>query len=281
MNLNISASLPEARYVVFGGVLVLIAFNLFKIGWFLGLLAVTVPLAWQWVFLWLNKSKFLSPSSLGLSTSESGSGHSQLMAIALCMSVAALVAPVFVYFGEALNDSFGAIAGGDLLTYFVLRAGVVEELLKFSAVLIVVKYLAPQSLTRPVDGIVLACAAALGFAVYENFYHNLYLLDAQGGFKAFLLGTFIRVPIHALYGAIWGAAFGISRFLPVPQRYVVLCTGLASSMFVHGLWDTMAQSKTLFVFALMLLLYGALWYGYTKLWSRVEAIELVSGENHE
>lgn len=279
MNLNFSASSLEARYVVFGGALILVAVNLFNIGFFLGLLAVIVPLAWQWVLLRLSRTNTLS----GFAQSDGAAEYSrsQLMTIALCMSVAVLVAPVFVFFGEALNDFFGALAGGDLLTYFVLRAGVVEELLKFSAVLIVVKYLAPRSVVRPADGIVLGCAAALGFAVYENFFHNLFLVDAQGGFQAFLLGTFIRVPIHALYGAIWGAAFGISRFLLPPHRYVVLGTGLASSIFVHGLWDTMAQSKTLFVFALMLLLYVSLWYGYIKLWSRVNAIEVVCGASHE
>lgn len=279
MNLNISASVSEARYVVFGGALLLIAVNLFNIGLFLGLLAVTVPLGWQWALLHLNKTNSLS--SFVQSENATDYNSAQLTTIALCMSVAVLVAPVFVFVGELLNDFFGVVADGNLLNYFILRAGVVEELLKFSAVLIVVKYLAPRSVVRPADGIVLGCAAALGFAVYENFFHNLFLLDDQGGLQAFLLGTFIRVPIHALYGAIWGAAFGISRFLPWPQRYVVLGTGLASSMFVHGLWDTMAQSKSLFVLALMLLLYASLWYGYIKLWSRVDAIKLVSGANHE
>ena len=60
MNLNISASVLEARYVVFGGALLLIAVNLFNIGLFLGLLAVTVPLGWQWALLYLNKTNSLS-----------------------------------------------------------------------------------------------------------------------------------------------------------------------------------------------------------------------------
>ena len=297
MNFNISLS--TLRYIVVCGALLLLATSSSAIGLWLGLLSLLVPIAWLYALLWLTGNAVVP---LAFSQSSVVLPHTKpdLMSIALCLCAAVLVAPVFVNLGEALNNVFGAMAGGnDLLTYFMLRVGVVEELLKFSAVVLVVLYLSPGAIRSPVDGIVLAWAASLGFAAYENTYHNLYIYDLmtyanEGGlsasaehgsaFQVFLLGSFVRVPLHALYGTIWGAAFGMSRFMAAPQRYAVLLLGLASTIFLHGLWDTLAQSKTVLVYALMVAIYASCWYGCFKLYHRVKAIELVSGvsgENHE
>ncbi len=294
MNLNISAS--TSRRIVYAGALLLLAVSSSAIGLWLGLASVLVPLTWLFALLWLTGSAVL-PMAFSQSSVALDRLKPDLMSIALCLCVAVLVAPLFVGLGEALNNVFSAMAGGkNLLTYFMLRVGVVEELLKFSAVLLVVRYLSPGAIKSPVDGIVLAWAASLGFAAYENTYHNLYIFDLmtygnEGGlpasaehgsaFQAFLLGSFVRVPLHALYGTIWGAAFGMSRFMAAPQRYAMLLLGLASTIFLHGLWDTLAQSKTALVYAVMVAIYASCWYGCFKLYHRVKAIELVSGESHE
>jgi len=274
----------NSRHVVFGGVLVLIASKVYSVGLGVGFLAITVPMAWLLVLLLVTK--VIPPSfKFAFVVIKTEGGQVDLSTVALCVSMAMLLAPLFVYLAESLNNAFGSLAGGDVLTYFILRAGVVEELLKFTAVFLVVRYLAPGAIKHPLDGMVLACSAALGFAAYENFFHNLYFAEAGDGVvaKAFLLGTFIRVPLHALYGEIWGAAFGISRFLPAPQRYIYLLFGLAVSIFLHGFWDYLAQFKTWLVFFVMLLMYAALWHGCLKLWHRVTALDLDFGgeENHE
>lgn len=293
MNLNISAS--TSRRIVYAGALLLLTVSSSAIGLWLGLASVLVPLTWLFALLWLTGSA-VSPMAFSQSSVALDPNKPDLMSIALCFCVAVVVAPVFVYLGEALNNLFGAMAGGNLLTYFILRVGVVEELLKFSALLLVVRYLSPGAIKSPVDGIVLAWAASLGFAAYENTYHNLYIYELttyanEGGIaasaehgsalQAFFLGTFVRVPLHALYGTIWGAAFGMSRFMAAPQRYTMLLLGLAGTIFLHGLWDTLAQSKTVLVYTLMVAIYVSCWYGCFKLYHRVKAIELVSGESHE
>lgn len=284
MNLNISAS--TSRRIVYAGALLLLAVSSSAIGLWLGLASVLVPLTWLFALLWLTGSAVL-PMAFSQSSAAFDRPKPDLMSIALCLCVAVLVAPLFVGLGEALNNVFSAMAGGkNLLTYFMLRVGVVEELLKFSAVLVVVRYLSPGAIRSPVDGIVLAWAASLGFAAYENTYHNLYIFELmtygnEGALQAFLLGSFVRVPLHALYGTIWGAAFGLSRFMAAPQRYAALLLGLASTIFLHGLWDTLTQSKTALVYALLVGIYASCWYGCFKLYHRVKAIELVSGESHE
>ncbi|MBS2008753.1 MAG: PrsW family intramembrane metalloprotease [Cyanobacteria bacterium SZAS TMP-1] len=274
-----------SQYVLFGCVLLLLATNIARTGWIAGLLPLLAPFAWLWVFA-LDRKELAVHVALNKYSETPRSTSPALNTIALCMSASWLIAPVFVFMGEWLNYFFATIASGDSLTYFVLRAGLTEELLKFSAVLLVIKYLAPGAIKHPADGIILACASAMGFAAYENIFHNLHLFEMDSGaIKAYMLGAFIRVPLHALYSALWGAALGIATFTRGPHRYMVLTAGLFAAIFTHGLWDTLAQSNSGWIFAMMIVLYGFFWYGYLLLRYKVATIEMTtsttSGDNHE
>ncbi len=257
------------RYIVAVAVLL----NLFifgtKLGWSVIAVSILVPFVWLCMFnlryTWVGK-KLFSQAEPDISV--------DWVAVALAGCVAWLIAPVFVFAGESLNDVFATIVDGNPLGYFVLRAGFIEELLKLTAVLIVIGYLCPSAIKRPADGLVLACAASLGFAAYENIFHNLHLVDLEGWerTKAFLLGSLVRVPLHALYGALWGSALGVFHFLSASKRYLVLLLGIGVSMFLHGLWDTLVQSQSVVAFVLVVLLYSTLWHCYFKLWKTIAAI---------
>lgn len=264
-------SITNLRYTIHAAALAIMVFGSSKLGWGLGFLSIAVPVAWLFYF---------SLRFSGLASAEDGTSEplpTLYWPVALCFAAAVLIAPAFVFTAELLNNGFAAAAGGSQLLYFVLRAGVVEELLKLTAVLIVLKYLAAGAVRHPRDGIVLACAAALGFSAYENLYHNLYLVQLESGAaQAFFLGALVRVPLHALYASIWGAALGVSRFMGASARYLVPTLGLIPAAFLHGLWDTLAQSQGTLTGVLLTLLYGAFWVSYWRTWKRCQAIVLVS-----
>jgi RsiW-degrading membrane proteinase PrsW (M82 family) len=113
--------------------------------------------------------------------------------------------------------------------FFVI--GPAEELCKFLAVR-VFSYRRPE-FDEPMDGIVYASAAALGFASVENL---LYVLDFDTWrIRWGMLGlrAFLSLPGHVLFSAWWGYALGRRRF---NRDYRVWPLWLAAAG-LHGLYD--------------------------------------------
>jgi RsiW-degrading membrane proteinase PrsW (M82 family) len=112
--------------------------------------------------------------------------------------------------------------------YCFLAIGPIEELSKFIAVWIFVdrKHIAFNS---PLDGMVYAAAAALGFATIENWY---FMLEAEEPMWALAV---TRPFNHVLFASFWGFALGTSRFKPHHRGLVY--KGLLLSMVYHGLYD--------------------------------------------
>lgn len=264
-------SITNLRYAILAAALSIMVLGSSKLGWGLGFLSIAVPCAWLW---------FFSLRFSGSASAESGKTEpvsALYWPVALSFATAVAIAPAFVFTAELLNNGFAAAAAGNQLLYFVLRAGFVEEFLKLAAVLIVLKYLAAGAIRHPKDGMVLAFAAALGFSAYEDLYHNLYLVQIESGaVQAFFLGALVRVPLHALYASIWGVALGVSRFMGASARFLVLTLGFIPAAFLHGLWDTLAQSQGTATGVMLTLLYAAFWFGYWRTWKRCQAIELVN-----
>jgi protease PrsW len=111
-----------------------------------------------------------------------------------------------------------------------LVAGPVEELCKFAAVGLLV---APRaSFNEPMDGIVYAVMAAIGFATAENFY---YMAGDPG---VILFRGPISVAAHILFAAFWGGALAHARLVTGrARRFILLLAGLVISAAVHGLFD--------------------------------------------
>ena len=137
-----------------------------------------------------------------------------------------------------LNDEFAQA---------VVIAPLVEEPAKLLAVLLTVYR--TKDFNEPMDGIVYAAAAALGFAAAENFFYLLEALgvelgaiEGEAGFvPTLVVRTLLSVPGHALFTALPGAALGIG-LIPALQdspatRQLLLLGGLGLAMVSHGLFN--------------------------------------------
>jgi RsiW-degrading membrane proteinase PrsW (M82 family) len=109
-------------------------------------------------------------------------------------------------------------------------APVVEETMKFLIVFLAVyRHL---EFDEPMDGIVYATAAGLGFATLENI---LYVLE--GGVVVGIIRAIASVPGHVVFACIWGFALGTAKFRPAEERRGLIITGLAGAMLMHGIFN--------------------------------------------
>jgi protease PrsW len=113
-----------------------------------------------------------------------------------------------------------------------LVIGPVEELLKFAAVRLWI-YRDPE-FDEPLDGIIYASAASLGFASLENIF---YVVDFSHGLNirwaALGLRSFLALPGHVIFGAVWGYALGRRKFDPTYPVW----SRVALASLLHGLYD--------------------------------------------
>jgi RsiW-degrading membrane proteinase PrsW (M82 family) len=109
-------------------------------------------------------------------------------------------------------------------------APVVEESLKFLVVFLAI-YRHPE-FDEPMDGIVYATAAGLGFATVENV---LYVID--GGIAVGIIRAIASVPGHVVFSCIWGFALGTAKFRPKKERAKIILTGLFGAMLMHGIFN--------------------------------------------
>jgi RsiW-degrading membrane proteinase PrsW (M82 family) len=140
--------------------------------------------------------------------------------------------------------------------------GVAEEGAKLLAVWVLA--FRRREFDEPVDGIVYACAAALGFAAAENVKY--FAFGRMSGSVIAIRG-FLTVPAHMFFAAIWGYALG--QTLVSRRRRVLAFAALAAA--AHGLFDAMLSigglqlGATLLVLVLgvvfIVLLQRALGYG--------------------
>ena len=125
-------------------------------------------------------------------------------------------------------------------------APVVEEALKFLVVFFAI-YRHPQ-FDEPMDGIVYAMAAGLGFATIENI---LYVLE--GGIAVGIIRAIASVPGHVVFSCIWGFALGTAKFRPENERPAIILAGLFSAMLLHGIFNFSLEVFELGGFFLILL----------------------------
>jgi RsiW-degrading membrane proteinase PrsW (M82 family) len=113
-----------------------------------------------------------------------------------------------------------------------LVVGPIEELLKFAAVRLWI-YRDPE-FDEPLDGIIYASAAALGFASLENVF---YVIDFTHGlgvrWAALGLRSFLALPGHVIFAAVWGYALGRKKFDPTYPVW----SRVALASLLHGVYD--------------------------------------------
>lgn len=123
---------------------------------------------------------------------------------------------------------------------------------------------------EPVDGMVYATAAALGFASVENI---IYVLNswASGGAE---MGVYVltgravlSVPAHALFSSLWGLALGWHKKRKTLKSSLLVVLGLLAGMVLHGLFNYLT-SENLFGGLFFLVLMAIAWRGVFLLTKR-------------
>ena len=170
--------------------------------------------------------------------------------------------------GIAVTIPVALIEGvmGEVLPEFlivVLVAPVVEELGKF----LVVRKTVYESteFDEPVDGIVYASAAGLGFATLENVVYVFSALETSLvlALETGLVRALLSVPGHVLFSAMWGYSLGKARFISKEKRPVVIAAGLMLAMASHALFNLLLFDAIGFA-VLVLVVVPVLWFSVQK-----------------
>lgn len=172
-------------------------------------LAFAPALFWFWFFA--RRDRNPEPAGLLLRTFAWGA----------LMVIPAGLLQVFL---ESIGSSaLGAGFGSSLM---LLLVGPIEEVSKFVAARNIVRN---KAFDEPVDGLIYATAAALGFATLENV---LYML--QNGASVILIRGPVSTLGHILFALPWGYAMALKRFQG--GRWVIR-RGLLLGALLHGLFN--------------------------------------------
>jgi RsiW-degrading membrane proteinase PrsW (M82 family) len=176
---------------------------------------------------------------------------------------------LFVYLlGIAVTIPIAIIEGvmGEFLPEFlivVMVAPIVEEAGKY----LVVRKTVYESgeFDEPIDGIIYAAAAGLGFATLENVIYVFSALETSLvlALQTGLIRAVISVPGHVLFSAMWGYSLGKARFLPAERRPVVITAGLILAMASHALFNLLLFDAIGFAI-LVLVVVPLLWFVVQK-----------------
>tara|TARA_B100000949_G_C14280639_1_gene451656 strand:- start:2459 stop:3265 length:807 start_codon:yes stop_codon:yes gene_type:complete len=131
------------------------------------------------------------------------------------------------------NTFFKGISNKAFMSFF--RAATLEETFK----LLVLYYYASKldNFNEPMDAIVFATAASLGFAAIENVNYVFHTTENQAQAFSLAFGrAFSAIPLHGLNGVIMGLFFGLALFGDKDnKKYLFLA--LAVPIFIHGIYN--------------------------------------------
>jgi protease PrsW len=122
-----------------------------------------------------------------------------------------------------------------MLTYkglfLSLFVGINEESFKCLAALMLIKSL--KEFDEPADGIIYAMMVSLGFAAIENIFYVI-----SHGLSILIPRSFLSVPAHLGFGALWGTGIAVARF-QYPEKNIlrVLLPYITAAALFHALYD--------------------------------------------
>jgi RsiW-degrading membrane proteinase PrsW (M82 family) len=145
------------------------------------------------------------------------------------------------------------------LVLAVVGAPVIEEVAKY---LVVRRTVYPRpEFNEPMDGVVYAASAALGFATLENIVYisSAYLTSPlEDVLIIYALRAVLSVPGHALFSSMWGYALGRAKFDPAKGTGYIL-GGLALAILLHGVFNFFLYSDPLLAAGVFVLVLAAWW----------------------
>ncbi|NRQ31031.1 PrsW family intramembrane metalloprotease [Nonomuraea sp. NN258] len=185
-----------------------------------------------------------------------------IFAFAWGAGVAVLLAIAFTEAGQSLFERAGY--GTRIVNEVgaVLLAPVIEEALKGSALLLLLRR--KREIDGLTDGIVYASMCALGFATVENIGYYMMAFDESGTagvMQLFVLRGLIDPLGHPIYTSLIGVGVAYALTRRNPARYAAIPLGYLGAVFLHGLWNGAATlaPRTLLIPAylvIMLVLIG-------------------------
>lgn len=169
---------------------------------------------------------------------------------------------ILVTLPAALIEGILGLIVGDFLIA-VMVAPIVEEYAKFFIVKNTV--FGTGEFNEPIDGIIYAAAAGLGFATLENVIYVFSSLETSFLFavQTGVVRALISVPGHVLFSAMWGYALGQARFTSGSARSGVITRGLLMAMAAHALFNLLLFHNIGFAILIMVLV-PTLWMLNTK-----------------
>jgi RsiW-degrading membrane proteinase PrsW (M82 family) len=200
------------------------------------LLTVAIGPALFWLIFFYRKDKYAT-QPLSWIVKIFLLGALITIPIAICESIAGIVLSEFAL--------------------FVIVAPVMEECGKY---FVVTRYVYTTSeFNEPVDGIMYAVAAALGFATIENILYifSIPLTELPTLFSVVFVRAVLSVPGHALFSSIWGYSLGIAKF-GLPRDAPKILTGLAVAIVFHALFNFLLMN-ILGIALLLLIVIPYLW----------------------
>jgi protease PrsW len=196
----------------------------------MGLVALLVPMIPGVIWLWIiYRTDWYEPEPKRLVLATFGLG---ILAIAPAFGgerLAGMAYPFLRYIEEAAIT--GVAAPWPMAIGCFLVIGPCEELAKFLAVRLFVYR--NKEFNEPLDGIIYAAAAALGFASLENV---LYVIDWHTGhvqWGALGIRSLLALPGHVIFATTWGYALGRQKF---DASYRVWPMVILAAL-LHGLYD--------------------------------------------
>ncbi len=141
----------------------------------------------------------------------------------------------------------------------VIVAPIVEELGKF---LVVYHFVFRHPVfDEPIDGIVYAVTAALGFAALENV---LYIVAAYSEtlslpLELSIVRGILSVPGHALMSAMWGFALGQSLTRPATFGHLPVVHGLLLAIALHAAFNLLVSLEIVGAALLVIVLVPGMW----------------------
>ena len=139
--------------------------------------------------------------------------------------------------------------------HFTFLAGLTEESLKFTAIMLFVRNRA--EFNEPMDAIVYGTLISLGFATLENFEYVFNSASAAESMQIATIRAFTAIPLHACCGVIMGYFFGLYAFSG--QRSYLL-KSLFLPMFFHAIYNFMTTFSLLITSLILIALIG---YAYS------------------
>ncbi len=215
---------------------------------FVGLLLISFTPGLFWLWFFLRRSSY-RPAPLRLIAVTFGLG---------CLAIIPAVIIEWALLGESFLEEgagLGGIAAGML---FVV--GPVEEACKFLAV----RLKAYRSLyfDEPIDGLVYAAAASLGFASLENA-----LFVYEFGPEVMLVRAPASTLAHLVFGCIWGYALG-AHHASGRSRPMLVVGALALGAFTHAVFNVFLSVPLTILLAVLLTVVGAIWVVGRFRWGR-------------